>query len=155
LTISLQSTLAENDRRDIKSALEAAIGMLRSRDWHGLAGEIARTGEEDPLALVDDLDLQAVIAAKMELRRSHEALMFRDLELPENDFGKALLEFEAAPPSRSADEGTAFFGSVAAKVQVIIDNLAQRRGSRDQEIARLFLLSKFHDLAEPLVEETP
>ena len=48
----------------------------RRGDWHGAEGEIAKTGEEDPLALVDDPDMKAVIDAKMSERHA-EALHAR------------------------------------------------------------------------------
>lgn len=50
---------------DLSAAITRARAVLEQADWHGLEGEIARTGEEDPLANVDDPDLAAVIAAKM------------------------------------------------------------------------------------------
>jgi glycyl-tRNA synthetase beta chain len=148
LSISPQDNIGEGDPNLVGSALQAALATLRARDWHGLAGEIARTGEEDPLALVDDPDLRAVIAAKMELRRSHEASMFQDLGSRESEFGRTLLEYEtAAPADRSTTDWTEILTSLAAEVHAIVDRLAQGPSSRDHEIARLFLLSKFCDLA--------
>jgi hypothetical protein len=81
LSALTKGTAADNRSSQLRLAHLAATRMLEARDWQGLAGEIARTGEEDPLALVDDPDLKAVIAAKMYLRRSQEASMFRDLGL--------------------------------------------------------------------------
>lgn len=48
----------------ISCSYNRATNILASEEWRGLAGEIARTGEEDPLALVDDPELREIMAVK-------------------------------------------------------------------------------------------
>ena len=66
---ALQNFIATGDGADLLAAYKRAANILKREDWNGTEGEIARTGEEDPLALVDDPDLQAVVAAKIADRR--------------------------------------------------------------------------------------
>src|SRR5690606_13581450 len=62
---ALQSFIGTDDGANLHAGYRRAANILKKEDWHGIEGQIAQTGEEDPLALVDDPDLKHVIAAKM------------------------------------------------------------------------------------------
>ena len=69
---ALQSFLDTEDGANLLAGYKRAANILKKEDWHGAEGEIARTGEEDPLAIVDDPDLRAVVEAKMAERHAKE-----------------------------------------------------------------------------------
>src|SRR5690606_28981480 len=73
-------------------------------------GEIARTGEEDPLAGVDDPDLAPVIAAKMAERHAKE--LSYTPEPAEKDLIEAL--DSAEPTAAAAVEAEDFEAAMAA-----------------------------------------
>lgn len=69
---ALQSFMDTEDGANLLAGYKRAANILKKEDWHGAEGEIARTGEEDPLAIVDDPDLRAVVEAKMAERHAKE-----------------------------------------------------------------------------------
>jgi glycyl-tRNA synthetase beta chain len=69
---ALQSFMDSEDGANLLAGYKRAANILKKEDWHGAEGEIARTGEEDPLAIVDDPDLRAVVEAKMAERHAKE-----------------------------------------------------------------------------------
>lgn len=69
---ALAGFLNTEDGANLLAGYKRAANILKKEDWHGAEGEIARTGEEDPLAIVDDPDLRAVVEAKMAERHAKE-----------------------------------------------------------------------------------
>ena len=69
---ALAGFLDTEDGANLLAGYKRAANILKKEDWHGAEGEIARTGEEDPLAIVDDPDLRAVVEAKMAERHAME-----------------------------------------------------------------------------------
>ncbi|MBW3168352.1 glycine--tRNA ligase subunit beta [Qipengyuania flava] len=69
---ALAGFLDTEDGANLLAGYKRAANILKKEDWHGAEGEIARTGEEDPLAIVDDPDLRAVVEAKMAERHAKE-----------------------------------------------------------------------------------
>ncbi|MEC7533760.1 MAG: glycine--tRNA ligase subunit beta [Pseudomonadota bacterium] len=69
---ALAGFLDTEDGSNLLAGYKRAANILKKEDWHGAEGEIARTGEEDPLAIVDDPDLRAVVEAKMAERHAKE-----------------------------------------------------------------------------------
>ncbi len=69
---ALAGFLDSEDGANLLAGYKRAANILKKEDWHGAEGEIARTGEEDPLAIVDDPDLRAVVEAKMAERHAME-----------------------------------------------------------------------------------
>src|SRR5690606_38009765 len=69
---ALQTFIETEDGANLLAAYKRAANILRKEDWRGIEGEIAQTGEEDPLANVDDPDLAPVVAAKMAERHGGE-----------------------------------------------------------------------------------
>ncbi|UYH55767.1 glycine--tRNA ligase subunit beta [Qipengyuania sp. SS22] len=107
---ALQSFMDTEDGANLLAGYKRAANILKKEDWHGAEGEIARTGEEDPLALVDDPDMKAVIAAKMEQRHAKE------LSYAPEPAEKALMDAlaKSEPAAARAIEDEDFAGAMAA-----------------------------------------
>ena len=69
---ALQHYIETAEGADLLAAYKRAANILKKENWHGQAGEIASTGEEDPLALVDDPDMKAVVDARMAEKRKQQ-----------------------------------------------------------------------------------
>jgi glycyl-tRNA synthetase beta chain len=108
---------------------------------------IPRTGEEDPLALVDDPDLAPVIAAKMAERREN-ALSYTP-EPAEDALIKAL---DAAEPTATAAVEAEDFGaamsalaSLRAPIDAFFDSVTVNDPDAGKRAARLDLLARLRD----------
>ena len=107
---ALQSFMDSEDGANLLAGYKRAANILKKEDWHGAEGEIARTGEEDPLALVDDPDMKAVIDAKMAERHAKE------LSYTPEPAEKALMDAlaQSEPAAARAIEAEDFAGAMAA-----------------------------------------
>ncbi len=135
-------------------AYNRATKILTSEEWQGWAGEIARTGEEDPLALVDDPDLREIVAAKMELRRSQEACFLKDLGQVRLRLGERLRKAETI----LSDDKVLLqaLAEIGPGIINLIDNSRMlSTNSVYSKNATISLLWKFCDLAEPVVVNCP
>ena len=127
------------------------VPRLRGNDESGdapeTAGGIPRTGEEDPLALVDDPDLAPVIAAKMAERRE------KPLSYTPEPAEKALIEaLDAAEPTATSAVETEDFGaamsalaSLRAPIDAFFDSVTVNDPDAGKRAARLDLLARFRD----------
>lgn len=141
---ALQAFIGTEDGKNLHAGYKRAANILKKEDWRGVEGEISQTGEEDPLALVDDPDLAPVIAAKMADRHgalpyapeAEEAALMAALDAagPQADKALAAEDFAAAMAALATLRGPidAFFD----KVTVNDNDPAKRR-------ARLELLDQF------------
>lgn len=141
---ALQAFIGTEDGKNLHAGYKRAANILKKEDWRGVEGEISQTGEEDPLALVDDPDLAPVIAAKMDDRHgalpyapeAEEAALMAALDAagPQADKALAAEDFAAAMAALATLRGPidAFFD----KVTVNDNDPAKRR-------ARLELLDQF------------
>ncbi|OYW45196.1 MAG: glycine--tRNA ligase subunit beta [Sphingomonadales bacterium 32-68-7] len=151
---ALQALIATEDGTNLLAGYKRAANILKKEDWRGIEGEIAQTGEEDPLAGVDDPDLAPVIAAKMAER--HESQLSYTPEPAE----KALIEAldSAGPQARAAVEGEDFAGamsalaSLRAPIDRFFDSVTVNDADPAKRSARLDLLARFraavHDVAD-------
>ncbi|WP_370297715.1 glycine--tRNA ligase subunit beta [Qipengyuania mesophila] len=107
---ALQSFMDSEDGANLLAGYKRAANILKKEDWLGVEGEIARTGEEDPLALVDDPDMKAVIDAKMAERHA------KQLSYTPEPAEKALMEAlaQSEPAAARAIEAEDFSGAMAA-----------------------------------------
>ncbi|WP_370188342.1 glycine--tRNA ligase subunit beta [Qipengyuania sp.] len=107
---ALQSFMDSEDGANLLAGYKRAANILKKEDWHGTEGEIARTGEEDPLALVDDPDMKAVIDAKMAERHA------KQLSYTPEPAEKALMDAlaQAEPAAARAIEAEDFSAAMAA-----------------------------------------
>jgi glycyl-tRNA synthetase beta chain len=151
---ALQAFIGTEDGANLHAGYKRAANILRKEDWHGVEGEIARTGEEDPLALVDDPELAPVIAAKMELKHAKELSYTR--EPAENDLFAAL--DSAEPDAAAAIEAEDFeramraLASLRAPIDRFFDTVTVNDADPDKRAARLDLLARFraavHNVAD-------
>ena len=144
---ALQSFMETEDGRNLLAGYKRAANILRKEDWHGMEGEIPHTGEEDPLAMVDDPDMKEVIAAKMAERTA------KSLSYTPGPAEKALMDAldTAGPQAETAvrDERFADAMSALASLRAPIDDFFESVTVNDDDkakrTARLGLLARFRD----------
>ena len=142
---ALQAFVGTEDGTNLLAGYKRAANILKKEDWHGIEGEIAITGEEDPLAGVDDPDLAAVIAAKMSER--HAARHDYQTEPAEQALIDAL--DGAAPRAEQAIAAEDFAGAMAAlaslraPIDAFFDTVTVNDADPAKRNARLALLDHF------------
>jgi glycyl-tRNA synthetase beta chain len=144
---ALQAFVGTEDGDHLLVGYKRAANILKKEDWQGIEGEISLTGEEDPLANVDDPDLAPVIAAKMAERHAKE------LSYTPEPAEKALIDaLEAAGPrAAAAVEAEDFAGAMAAlatlraPIDAFFDSVTVNDADADKRRARLDLLARFRD----------
>ena len=142
---ALQAFVGTEDGANLLAGYKRAANILKKEDWRGIEGEIAQTGEEDPLSVVDDPDLAPVIAAKMAER--HE----RTLSYTPEPAEKALMDAldSAGPAAQSAVEAEDFaramaaLASLRAPIDAFFDGVTVNDADKDKRAARLNLLARF------------
>ncbi|WP_288485109.1 glycine--tRNA ligase subunit beta [uncultured Novosphingobium sp.] len=149
---ALQAFIGTEDGKNLLAGYKRAANILKKEDWHGVQGEISQTGEEDPLAMVDDPDLAHVIAAKMAER---QALSYTP-EPAEQSLMDALAT--AAPEAEQAVGAEDFAGAMAAlaslraPIDAFFDDVTVNDADPAKRQARLGLLDQFraavHNVAD-------
>jgi len=144
---ALQAFVETADGTNLLAGYKRAANILKKEDWHGIEGEIALTGEEDPLANVDDPDLAPVIAAKMaERHAAHSALSYAP-EPAEQALIDALAAAEpAADRAIAAENFTAAMAALAllrAPIDAFFDSVTVNDADAAKRHARLNLLARF------------
>ncbi|RZK03490.1 MAG: glycine--tRNA ligase subunit beta [Novosphingobium sp.] len=142
---ALQAFVGTEDGTNLLAGYKRAANILKKEDWHGSEGEIARTGEEDPLAQVDDPDLAPVIAAKMADRHA------QDLSYTPEPAEKALTDAldAAGPQAAAAVEAEAFATAMAAlatlraPIDAFFDSVTVNDADEIKRRSRLDLLARF------------
>ncbi len=142
---ALQSFMETEDGANLLAGFKRAANILKKEDWHGSEGEIARTGEEDPLALVDDPDMKAVIQAKMNERHAKE------LSYTPEPAEKALMDaLESSEPAAArAIDAEDFSGAMAALASLrapidrFFDEVTVNADEENKRAHRLDLLARF------------
>ncbi len=142
---ALQSFMDTDDGANLLAGYKRAANILKKEDWHGIEGEIARTGEEDPLALVDDPDLKAVVDAKMSERHAKE------LSYTPEPAEKALMDAldNAEPAAARAIKAEDFSGAMAALASLrapidrFFDEVTVNAEDEHKRAHRLDLLARF------------
>ncbi|AKM06942.1 glycine--tRNA ligase subunit beta [Pelagerythrobacter marensis] len=151
---ALQTFIETEDGANLLAGYKRAANILKKEDWRGIEGEIARTGEEDPLALVDDPDMKAVIDAKMSERHAKE------LSYTPEPAEKALMdalensERDAARAIEAEDFGAAMaaLASLRAPIDRFFDEVTVNADEENKRAHRLDLLARFraavHNVAD-------
>jgi glycyl-tRNA synthetase beta chain len=142
---ALQAFMASEDGANLLAGYKRAANILKKEDWRPAAGRIPRTGEEDPLAMVDDPDLAAVVRARHEVQKQ----LSYTPELAESALIAAL---DSAEPTATAAVGAEDFGgamaalaSLRAAVDAFFDNVTVNDADPAKREARLTLLARFRD----------
>ncbi|GAA0279189.1 glycine--tRNA ligase subunit beta [Alteraurantiacibacter aestuarii] len=151
---ALQAFIASDDGKNLLAGYKRAANILKKEDWHGIEGEIAHTGEEDPLAGVDDPNLKGVIDAKMAMR--HKAERSYTPEPAEKALIDALAAAEPKAAQAIAEEDFAAAMSALASLRAPIDTFFDEVTVNDADPAkrssRLDLLAQFrvavHNVAD-------
>ncbi len=142
---ALQSFMDSEDGANLLAGYKRAANILKKEDWHGTEGEIARTGEEDPLAIVDDPDLKAVVAAKMEQRHASE--LSYAAEPAEKALMDALANSEpAASRAIAAEDFSAAMAALAAlraPIDRFFEEVTVNADEENKRAHRLDLLARF------------
>lgn len=142
---ALAAFLGSEDGANLLAGYKRAANILKKEDWHGAEGEIARTGEEDPLALVDDPDMKAVIDAKMAERHAKE-LSYRP-EPAEKALMDALATSEpAAAKAIEAEDFAAAMSALAAlraPIDRFFEEVTVNAEEENKRAHRLDLLAQF------------
>ena len=118
-------------------------------DWK--AQGIPRTGEEDPLAMVDDPDLAAVVQAKLQLdkKRAGEKQLSYTPAPAESALIEALDSAEpAAARAVEAEDFASAMGALAslrAPIDAFFDNVTVNDADPAKRAGRLDLLARFRD----------
>jgi glycyl-tRNA synthetase beta chain len=142
---ALQSFIATPDGANLLAGYKRAANILKKEDWQGIEGEIAQTGEEDPLSEVDDPDLAAVVAAKMAER--HAKVLSYTPEKAEAALIDALAT--AGPKADTAIAAEDFEGAMAAlaslraPIDTFFDEVTVNDEDKEKRAARLELLAQF------------
>ena len=151
---ALQSFIGTEDGANLHAGYKRAANILKKEDWRGTEGEIARTGEEDPLALVDDPDLAPVIAAKMAERHD------KQLSFTPEPAEKALIEAldSAGPTAAAAVEAEDFAAAMAALASLrspidrFFDEVTVNDADEHKRAARLDLLARFRSAVHQVAD---
>jgi len=142
---ALQSFMDSEDGANLLAGYKRAANILKKEDWHGAEGEIARTGEEDPLAIVDDPDLKAVVAAKMEQRHASELSYVA--EPAEKALMDALANSEPAAGRAIEDEdfsaAMAALAALRAPIDRFFEEVTVNADEENKRAHRLDLLARF------------
>ncbi|MFK4872030.1 glycine--tRNA ligase subunit beta [Novosphingobium sp. ZW T3_23] len=144
---ALQAFVSTDDGVNLLAGYKRAANILRKEDWHGVEGEISRTGEEDPLALVDDPDLSEVIAAKMVDRHASEQAPVYQCEPSEQALVQAVgaAESEVARTVAAEDFAAAMsaLASLRAPIDAFFEHVTVNDADPVKRQARLALLDRF------------
>ncbi|KHK91316.1 glycine--tRNA ligase subunit beta [Novosphingobium malaysiense] len=151
---ALQAFVATEDGTNLLAGYKRAANILKKEDWKGSGKSegIERTGEEDPLALVDDPDLAPIVAAEF---AAHNSLSYT----PE-PAEKALIEAldQAEPQAADAVEKEDFAAAMAAlaslrkPIDAFFEEVTVNDSDPNKRTARLALLDRFrvavHNVAD-------
>ena len=152
---ALQKYMNTVEGANLLAAYKRASNILKKEDWQGDDTLEPHTGEEDPLALVDDPDMKAVVDARLGDQAKHAPLSY----MPE-PAEQALIDAldEAEPKARLAMEAEDFEGAMAALASLrapidrFFEEVTVNADEADKRAARLDLLARFraavHNVAD-------
>ena len=151
---ALQKYVETAEGANLLAGYKRAANILKKEDWQGVEGQIAQTGEEDPLAIVDDPILKDVIDAKM-VQRHAQGLSYSP-EPAEQALIDALDAAEPTAQAAIAAEDFAGAMSALASLRAPIDRFFDEVTVNDADPAkrahRLELLARFraavHNVAD-------
>ena len=151
---ALQAFIGTEDGANLHAGYKRAANILKKEEWKGVEGEIARTGEEDPLAVVDDPDLAPVIAAKMELKHRKELSY-----TPEPAESALIAALDSAEPEAAAaieaedfERAMRALASLRAPIDRFFDEVTVNDEDPNKRAARLDLLARFRDAVRAVAD---
>ena len=155
---ALQNYIETAEGADLLAAYKRASNILKKEDWEGASdAEPIETGEEDPLALVDDPAMAKVAAAQMEASRqkARKSLSYTP-EPAEKDLIDALDDAEpkaeAALAAEDFEAAMTALATLRAPIDAFFDNVTVNDADAAKRAARLDLLARFRDAVERVAD---
>ncbi len=149
---ALQNFVETEDGANLLAAYKRAANILKKEDWHGARGEIARTGEEDPLALVDDPDLGPALRARMaEKQAANYEREPAELAL-EDALDKAEPEAAAAVAAEEFEAAMEALANLRGPIDRFFDEVTVNDDDADKRRARLEMLARFRDAVHQVAD---
>jgi len=145
LAESLQAFIATEDGTNLHAGYKRAANILKKEDWQGIEARLPKTGEEDPLAMVDDPDLAAATSARLALlhaddyaKEPAEAALVAALDLAEPAARDVVMaeDFAAAMAALAALRGP---------IDAFFDEVTVNDAAANKRAFRLDLLARFRD----------
>ena len=151
---ALQSFVETEEGRNLLAAYKRAANILKKEDYEPAESEIPETGEEDPLAMVDDPLLRDVVDAQMGLN-AKPALSYT----PEPE-EKALIDaLDAAEPEATAaiaredfEAAMSALASLRAPIDAFFDEVTVNDDDPAKREARLALLARFRGAVQQVAD---
>ncbi len=150
---ALQHYVETAEGANLLAGYKRAANILKKEGWDGSTaeGRIPRTGEEDPLALVDDPDLRAVVQAQLADRQGGPKK--NSLSYTPEPAEEALIAAldSSEPAAARAVEAEDFAGAMAAlaalrgPIDRFFEEVTVNDPDKDKRSARLDLLARFRD----------
>jgi glycyl-tRNA synthetase beta chain len=147
---ALQAFVTTEDGTNLLAGYKRAANILKKEGWSDTgATRIPRTGEEDPLALVDDPDMADIVAERAALRASAVPPLSYTPEAAEKALIDALAV--AAPRAVEAVEAERFADAMAAlatlraPIDRFFEEVTVNAQEADKRTSRLALLAAFRD----------
>ena len=151
---ALQNYVETAEGANLLAAYKRAANILKKEDWNGREGEIPQTGEEDPLAIVDDPDLKAVVEARMAEKRKPS--FSYEPEPAETALTNALAEAEpkaaAAVQEERFEDAMAALATLRAPIDAFFENVTVNDENANKRTARLTLLARFRDAVHTVAD---
>ncbi len=149
---ALQAFVGTEDGANLLAGYKRAANILKKEGWEGKGLLEPHTGEEDPLALVDDPDMKEVVAARLEAKKT----LSYTPEAAEKSLINALES--ARPRASAAIDAEDFAGAMAAlaslrvPIDAFFDQVTVNDPDPAKREARLALLDQFraavHNVAD-------
>nr|WP_256443710.1 glycine--tRNA ligase subunit beta [Erythrobacter sp. 3-20A1M] len=154
---ALQNFVAAPDGQNLLAAYKRAANILKKEGWdpdRDGSDRIARTGEEDPLALVDDPDMAAVVDARM-AEKKKISLSYAP-ELAESALIEALDTAEpraiAAVEEERFEDAMGALATLRAPIDAFFEEVTVNAEEEDKRAARLGLLARFRDAVDRVAD---
>ncbi len=138
---ALQSFMETEDGANLLAGYKRAANILKKEGYKGTDDRIARTGEEDPLALVDDPELGSIVAQRGHVQPNHapepaEAALIAALD-------KAAPAASDAVEQERFEEAMAALASLRGPIDAFFDDVTVNDPDPATREARLALLDRF------------
>ncbi|KPM25865.1 glycyl-tRNA synthetase subunit beta [Citromicrobium sp. RCC1885] len=155
---ALQSFMETEDGKNLLAGYKRAANILKKEDWQGAQDDAPHTGEEDPLALVDDPDMKDVVAAQMAEKSAHPS--GKSLSYTPEPAEKALIDAldAAGPQAERAVEEERFADAMSALASLrnpiddFFENVTVNDDDEAKRTARLGLLARFRNAVHQVAD---
>jgi glycyl-tRNA synthetase beta chain len=147
---ALQVFVTTEDGTNLLAGYKRAANILKKEGWSETgATRIPETGEEDPLAQVDDPDMASIVAEQAALRANAAPTLSYTPEPAE----KALIDALAAAAPKAAEaveaerfgDAMAALATLRAAVDTFFEEVIVNDADANKRAARLALLARFRD----------